>query len=325
MDRRTFVASLGAGVLSVPRWVQAQQPGSVARVGYLQLQAPSEQDEAFWQGLREHGWIEGKNITIEARWANGNRSRLAGLADEIVRQKVDVIYVTSTATARAALNATRTIPIVFTSVADPVRAGLVTNLARPTGNITGLSTINVDLSAKRLELIKEAVPGAKRVGVLMNPDEPAVGALKETERAAAALGLELRVLQVRRPDDLDEAFARMVKDGVTAALGLPDPMYNSRSTQMRMAALAAKSRLPTMVAYRGAAEAGVLMSYGPDLTDLYRRGATYVDKILKGAKPADLPVEQPTKVELVINLKAAKALGLTLPQSLLLRADEVIQ
>jgi putative ABC transport system substrate-binding protein len=244
----------------------------------------------------------------------------------LVRLKVDLLFVTSTAAAQAAKSATRSIPIVFTNILDPIRAGVVTSLARPEGNMTGLTTINVELSAKRLELLKEVVPKARRVAVFINPDHPqAPFLLKETQTAAGVLGLELRVAEVRRAEELEKGFAEITKPRAGALLVLPDPLHNIQQNQTRIADIAMRNRLPMMGPYRGNAEAGGLMSYGTNLPELFRRGATYVDKILKGAKPVDLPVEQPMRFELVINMNTAKALGLMFPQSILLRADHIIQ
>ncbi len=322
---RVFAACLGLFLLvSLP--ADAQQPAKVPRIGYLSLHAPSELDEAFRRGLREKGWIEGQNIAIEYRTAEWRADRVPGLAAELVRLRMDLIFTTSTPAAQAAKNATKTIPIIFTNVADPIRAGFVTNLARPDGNITGLTTINVELSAKRLELLKEAVPKTLRVAVFVNPASPwAPVLLQETEAAAATLGLRLRILEVRGAHDLEKAFAAMPRRDIGALLILPDPFHNVQETQTRVARLALERRLPLMAPYRGNAEAGGLMSYGTNLPELFRQGATYVDKILKGAKPTDLPVEQPMRFELVINMKTAKALGLTFPPSILVRADQVIE
>jgi putative ABC transport system substrate-binding protein len=318
--------TIAFGTLATPLAAGAQQPAKVPRIGYLSLHAPSELDEAFRRGLREKSWIEGQNIAIEYRTAEWRADRLPGLAAELVRLKVDLLFVTSTAAAQAAKSATRSIPIVFANILDPIRAGLVTSLARPEGNMTGLTTINVELSAKRLELLKEVVPKARRVAVFINPDHPqAPFLLKETQTAAGVLGLELRVAEVRRAEELEKGFAEITKPRAGGLLVLPDPLHNIQQNQTRIADIAMRNRLPMMGPYRGNAEAGGLMSYGTNLPELFRRGATYVDKILKGAKPVDLPVEQAMRFELVINMNTAKALGLMFPQSILLRADHIIQ
>lgn len=324
--RSHVVGIVALAIVLTPPALDAQQPAKMARIGYLSLHPRSELDEAFLQGLREQGWFEGQNIHVEWRFADWKAERLRDLAAELLRLKVDLIFTTSTLAVQAARNATRTVPIVFTNVGDPVRPGLVANLARPGGNITGFTTINVELSAKRLELLKESIPGIARVAVLVNPESPqAPFLLEETKAAASALGLRLKVLDARRPDDIEKAFAAINGREIGAVLVLPDPLHNVRATQARIASLAAKGGLPVMAPYRGNAEAGALMSYGTNLPDLFRRGAVYVDKVLKGAKPAELPVEQPTTFELVINLKTARAMGLTIPQSVLIRADHVIQ
>ncbi len=321
-----IILALAIDLLAAVPTPGGQQPAKVPRIGYLSLHEPSELDEAFRKGLRERGWIEGQNIAIEYRTAEWRADRLPGFAAELVRLKVDLLFVTSTASALAAKSATRNIPIVFTNIADPIRAGLVASLAHPEGNMTGLTTINVELSAKRLELLKEVVPKARRVAVFINPaTPPAPFLLKETETAAGVLGLELRVVEVRRAEELEKGFSEITKSRAGALLVLPDPLHNVQQNQTRIADLAMRNRLPMMAPYRGNAEAGGLMSYGTNLPELFRQGATYVDKILKGAKPADLPVEQPTRFELVINMKTAKALRLTFPQSILIRADHIIQ
>jgi putative ABC transport system substrate-binding protein len=276
------------------------------------------------QGLRELGWIEGQNVGLEYRYANNKLEQLPNLAAELVRLKVDVIVTGGEAGIRAARGATSTIPIVMANSGDPVGTGLITSLSRPGGNMTGLSLLTPDLGGKRLELLKETVPKVSRVAVLWNPTNAVkVLELKSTEVAAKALGVTVTSFEVRAPTDFGRAFAAIGREHPTALITLTDPL--TLGHQKQIAEFAAKSRLPMIAENREFAEAGGLMTYGPNLLDLWRRAATYVDKILKGAKPADLPVEQPTKFELVINLKTAKALGLTIPQSILLRADEVIQ
>ena len=283
--------------------------------------------EGFRQGLREHGRIEGQSIRIEHRFAEGSLERLQDFAAELVRLRVDVIVAVGTPAIRAAKQATRTIPIVMAAsgAEDPVEAGFITSLARPGGNITGLSLMIPELTGKRLELLKEAVPGADRIGVLANAASPVTARQwKETEVAARVLGVGLVAPEVRGPKDLDGAFQAMTRDGARALFVYTDPlMLDSHPGQI--VALALKHRLPAIYPWRAYAETGGLISYGPNTGDVHRRAATYVDKILKGAKPADLPVEQPTKFELIINLKTARALGLTIPPSVMIRADQVIQ
>jgi putative ABC transport system substrate-binding protein len=302
---------------------EAQQPGKVRRIGFLG-NAPTYFVDAFRQGLRDRGWVEGKTITIEYRDAGGKRDQYGQLAAELVRLKVDVIVATSTGPALAAQRATKTIPIVMT-VTDPVGSGLVTSLARPGGNITGTTSLSMDLSGKRLELLKEVVPNLSRVAVFWDPDSPGnKPQMQGIEVAAQALGLQLQSVEVRRPNmDLESAFDSAVKKQSGAVITMSGPsqaLYRARVVQ-----LAAKSRLPAIYPEEAFVDAGGLISYGPNRYDTYRRMAIYVDKILKGAKPADLPVEQPTKFELIINLKAAKQIGLTIPPNVLARADRVIR
>ena len=286
---------------------------------------PSHLD-AFRQRLRELGWVEGQNIVIDYRYAEGRVDRLPDLAAELVRLKVDLIVASAgTQAATAAKNATETIPIVMIYVRDPVGTGLIASLARPGGNVTGVSgSAGLELFAKQLELLKETVPKIRRVAILSNPDNAYHQlAIREVNVAARSLGVQLQLLEARGPNEFDGAFAAMAKERVGALLVLSDAIFGSHRT--RLADLAARSRLPAAFGVRDDVEAGGLMSYGPSFLDLFRRSAAYVDKILKGAKPADLPVEQPNKFELVINLKTAKTLGLTIPQSVLLRADQVIE
>jgi putative ABC transport system substrate-binding protein len=296
----------------------------VARIGSLRTggAAGARQREAFRQGLRDLGYVEGRNVVIEYRGDEGKLERLPAYMTELVALKVDVIVVAGTLQALAAKQATTTLPIVFTSVGDPVASGLVTSLGRPGGNATGLSTLAPELVGKCLEQLKQAVPGVSRVSVLRDERTGQI-LLKEAEVAARALGVQLQVVEARGPAEFDRAFSDMTRARAGALAVLPTPMFFSE--RRRLVDLAAKNRLPTVFPYREFVDAGGLMAYGPNLADLSRRAATYVDKILKGANPGDLPVEQPTKFELVINLKTAKALGLTIPPSLLQRADEVIQ
>jgi len=306
----------------------AQQAGKAHRIGWLtavDARAAAHLVEAFRQGLRELGYVEGKDIVIEYRWAEGRFERLPALAADLVRLKVDVILAAGPPAAPAAKDATESIPIVTTSAIEPVESGLVASLARPGGNITGLtSTAGPEIVGKQLQLLKEAVPKVSRVAVLWNPTNPAhLLALGEAKVAARSLGVQLQLLETRGPDEFERAPAAATRERAGALLILRDPMFFVHRT--RFADFAAKSRLPTMSGLREFVEAGGLMGYGPSLPDLFRRAPTFVDKILKGAKPADLPVEQPTKFELVINLKTAKALGLTIPRSILIRADKLIE
>jgi putative ABC transport system substrate-binding protein len=327
--RREFIGTLAGGLLTAPFAAEAQQAAKIARIGYLagNLAASPHLREAFLQGLRDLGYVEGRNVVIEYRDAEGKYERFPALATELVALKVDVIVVTSTPSAVVVKQATRTIPIVFTWAADPVGSGLVTSLARPGGNITGLSFLAPDLIGKRLELLKRALPGVSRVAALWHPgdyvERMEKDMLTEADRAARALRLRLQVVEARGPEDFDRAFSDMARARADAVTVQGTNIFFIE--RRRLVDLAAKKRLPAMYQTREFVEAGGLMSYGPNVADLHRRAATYVDKILKGAKPADLPVEQPTKFELVINLKTAKALGLTIPPSVLQRADEVIQ
>jgi putative ABC transport system substrate-binding protein len=328
MERRTFMAVVSGGLLAAPLAATAQQTGKVYRIGYLSggSSTLTHLIDAFRQGLRELGWVEGQNIVIDYRFAEGRYDRLPDLAAELVRLKVDVIVASPSPPAAAAKNATGTIPIVMIGAgADPVGQGLITSLARPGGNVTGLSySVGQEIFGKQLALLKEAVPNVRRVAVLWNPAVPGLApAIKDVKVAARSLGVQIQVLEARGPDDFDSAFAAMAKERPGALLVLVDSMFSFHGT--RLARLAAKNRLPAAYTNRLPVEVGGLMSYGPSFSDLWRRAAGYVDKILKGAKPADLPVEQPTKFELVINLKTAKALGLTIPPALLARADEIIQ
>jgi putative ABC transport system substrate-binding protein len=330
IDRRAFLGTLAGGLLAAPLGAEAQQAAKVARIGYLANFPPAaypQQHEAFLQGLRDLGYVKDRNLVIEYRFAEGKVERLPALAAELVALKVDVIVVGSTPHALAAKQATRTLPIVFISAADPVTSGLVTSLARPGGNVTGLSNVAPELVGKGLELLKQAVPGVSRVAALWEPggsgERTDKDMLKAAEVAARALGVRLQAVEARGPADIDRAFSKMTGAHAGALTVLRSAMFFGE--RRRLVDLAAKNRLPAVYFFREFVDAGGLMAYGPNQADLNRRAATYVDKILKGAKPADLPVEQPTKFELVINLKTAKALGLTIPQSLLGRADEVIQ
>jgi len=328
IPRRVFIAVIAGGLLAAPLVAEAQPAGKVPRIGFLQLNpgANPHLRDAFLQGLRDLGYVEGRNVVIEYRSAEGKLERLPALAAELVALKVDVIVTGGgTPTALGAKQATRTLPIVFSSATDPVTDGLVTSLARPGGNVTGLSNLAPELVGKYLEQLKQAVPGVGLVAVLWQPG--AVGGstdmLKPAEVAAQALGVRLQFVEARGPADFDRAFSDMTRARAGALAVLGSGIFSSE--RRRLVDLAAKHRLPTVYASRDFVDAGGLMSYGPNLADLFRRAAAYVDKILKGTKPADLPVEQPTKFELVINLKTAKALGLTIPPALLQRADQVIE
>jgi putative ABC transport system substrate-binding protein len=316
-------------VALAPLAAQGQPPEKVHRVGYLSPGAPSDPGrqrrfEAFRQGLRELGYVEGQNIAIESRWAEGRYERYFALAADLVRLKVDVIVAVGGRATQDAQQATRTIPIVMSVVIDPLGSGLVASLARPGGNVTGLTIMASDLVGKQFEVLKEVVPKVSRVALLWNPANPgSAPQLREAEAAARALGVRLQALEARTPQEIDSAFAAMTRERAGALVVLGDAIFLNQRKQL--AELAAKKHLPAVYTLREHADAGGLMSYGANPLDLERRAATFVDKILKGAKPADLPVEQPTKFELVINLKTAKALGLTIPQSLLVRADQVIQ
>jgi putative ABC transport system substrate-binding protein len=282
--------------------------------------------EAFRQGLRDLGYVEGQNLLIEYRGAEGSLERLRDLAAELVQRKVDVLVTPGGAVViRAAQHATRTIPIVMVGAGDPVAEGFVVSLAHPGGNITGLSLLSEGLPAKRLEILKEAVPQSMRVAVLANPASPTHASAMSNLTVARALGLHLHVVDLHRPDEVDTAFAVMTRAGADALLVVAEPLLINPLLSGRIADLAVQSRLPAMYSWKFFVEAGGLMSYGPNNLDISRHAATYVDKILKGAKPADLPVEQPVKFELIINLKTAKAMGLTIPPTLLFRADEVLQ
>jgi putative ABC transport system substrate-binding protein len=328
MDRRTFLAGTGAVLLAVPLAAEAQQAAKVPRVGILAgSPAANPLREAFLQGLRDLGYVEGRTVVIEYRFDEGKFERLPALVAELVALEVDVILAGSTPAALAAKQATRTLPIVFAATPDPVSSGLVTSLARPGGNVTGLSLLAPELVGKRLEQLTQAVPGVTRVAALWQPggqvERTAKDMLKGAEVAARALGVRLQIVEARGPADLDRAFSDMTRAHAGALTVLGGTMFSNE--RRRLVDLAARNRLPAVYTLREYVDAGGLMFYGPNTANSYRRAATYVDKILKGAKPGDLPVEQPTKFELVINLKTAKALGLPIPPSVLGRADEVIQ
>jgi len=315
---------LAVGLILAPLAAEGQQTGKVWRIGVLSVSPqPTPRGDAFRQGMRDLGWVEGQNWVSETRWADGKPERLPALATELVRLSVDLIVTVGTPAARAAKQATQTIPIVMAASGDAVGVGLVATLARPGGNVTGLSFLGRELGAKHLELLKETVPAMSRVAVLW---DTTIGgaALKQTiESSASALGLRLQPLEARSADDYRAAFSAMSRARAEGLVVLP--MGTAFTHRALIAELTAKHRLPAVYGDASYVEVGGLMSYGPNVLDLHRRAATYVDKILRGAKPADLPVEQPTKFEFVLNLRTTKTLGLTIPQSVLVRADEVIQ
>ena len=326
-SRRKLLVALGAGALVAPFGSFAQQAGRIGRIGFLSP-FPTGNDpqfEAFKQQLRDLGHVEGKTITINYLSAEGKYDRLSALAAELVRGNVDVIMTAGgTPAVNAARNATKTIPVVFSPVADPVGQGIVTSLARPGGNVTGISVQHPESAVKSLALLKEVVPTAKRIAILSNPTNSSLpGVLGDMHTAAKTLRLEITVANAGTAGEFETVFAEIVRDRPAGLMILADALFISESR--RLTTLAARHRLPTMGGHNAIPESGGLMSYGPNRLDLARRAAVLVDKILKGAKPADLPVEQPTKFELVINMKTAKALGLTVPPTLLARADEVIE
>jgi len=330
IGRRAFLAVLGLGALATPRAAVAQQ-ASTARIGWLAPESRPDALNPFRQALKDLGWVEGGNLAIEQRYAHGIAERYPELAAELVRLKVDILVTDGSPATKAAQRATTTTPIVFVS-GDPIAQGFVASLSRPGGNLTGVAIITGDLNPKRIELLKQAVPGLARLAIL--EDQSAMGlaptgarlagSWQAIEAASRQLGIQPTPARgVRKPDDLDGTFALAVKERAGGILVLPSAFFSSQT--QRIVSLAARSRLPAIYEHQSFVEAGGLMSYGPSHRDTFRRIAEYVDKILKGGKPADLPVEQPTKIELVINLKTAKALGLALPQSLLGRADRVIE
>ena len=328
--RPTWLAAiLILALTAAPLTAEAQQAAKVARIGYMSgnLADWPHTHEAFRQGLRDLGYVEGRNLVIEYRDAQGKLDRLPALAAELVALKVDVIVAPNTVAALAAQQVSRTLPIVFAVATDPIASGLITSLARPGGNVTGLSILAPELVGKCLELLKQAVPGISRVAVLWTPgvlgERTDKEMLTEAEVAARTLGMQVQFFEARGPEDFDWAFSERTGARAGALTVLPSNIFVSE--RRRLVDLAAKNRLPAVDPWREFVDAGGLMAYGPNLGDLYRRAATYVDKILKGMKPADLPVEQPTKFELVINLKTAKSLGLTIPQTLRQRADQVIE
>jgi len=325
-SKSVFRISLCVMLFALCSSAQAQQPKKIPRIGFVSggsANDPGVGLNAFQQGLRDLGYVEGKNIVIEYRFAEDKPDRLPSLVAELVGLKVDLIFAPSTNAALAAKEATRTIPIVFASVADPLANELVASLARPGANLTGPSQMSAELSGKRLELIKEVVPRLSRVAVLRDHSPQSEVALKETQLAAQALGVQLKIFDVRSPNDFESVFLSMPKERPGALVVISSPMLlNNRG---RITVLATKQRLPAVYTLKEYVDAGGLMSYGVSLPALFRRAATYVDKILKGANPAELPVEQPTKFEFIINLNAAKQIGLTIPPNVLARADKVIK
>jgi putative ABC transport system substrate-binding protein len=327
MKRRAFILLTGSAALCSFS-AHAQQTAKVSRIGYLGVTSPSDRPallDTFRQGLRELGWIEGQNIAIDYRFAEGQLDRLPDLAAELVRLKIDVIVSLGTQGVTAARNATQTIPIVMIGVRDPVGIGLIASLARPGGNITGVSgSAGLAIVTKQLELLKETVPTIRRVTILSNPANAYHQlAISELNVAARSVGVQLQLLEARGPNEFDGAFAAMAKERVEGLLVLSDVIFNDH--RARLVDLAAMNRLPTAYGIRESVEAGGLISYGPSFLDFYRRSTAYVDKILRGDKPANLPVEQPTKFELVVNLRTAQTLGIEIPPMLLSRADEVIE
>jgi putative tryptophan/tyrosine transport system substrate-binding protein len=323
MERRAFLAG-AAALLVAPLAADAQQAGKVYRIVGLWTNPSPQIEDVLWQGLRELGWVEGQNFIFERRYSEGRNERHAAHAAELLRLQPDLIIANGTPATLAAKEATTTIPVVFTLVADPVGAGLVRSLARPGGNITGIAASGPEILGKLVELLKEAIPSLSRVGVLINsPFSYHVAARPVVDAAAQNLGLRLTYVEVRTPEDIDGAFAEISRQKLGTVLILPQPLAFAQ--RARLAQLALAHRVVTIVSWREAAEAGALMAYAAPIVGFMRRAPYYIDRILKGAKPADLPVEQPTKFELTINLKTAKALGLTIPPSLLQRADQVIE
>ena len=325
MNRRAFLEVAAAGSLvAVPAVARAQQAGKMYRIGFLNPRSGlNEWDEAFRQTLRELGYVEGRTITIEYRWGAGNAERLAEMAAELVRLKVDIIVAAATVAVQAAKRATSTIPIVVAAVSDPVGMGIVASLAHPGGNVTGLTLMSPDLAGKRLQLLREILPKATRVAILTGGGGSTRLFLEQIRPAAQQTGVQLVIPEVSGGEELPGAFTTMQRERAQALIVEVGPLTSDHRS--RIVELAAQYRLPAMYEVRGFVDAGGLMSYGPSIVEMYRRAAFFVDRILKGAKPAELPIEQPTKFELVINLKTAKALGLSVPQSLLARADQVIQ
>ena len=328
LDRRTFISGLTLGLLAAPLAAGAQPAGKVVRIGLLDFGASNPSSEARWKAfrerLRELGYVEGQNVVFEPRWGNGQAARLPSLAAELINIKVDIVVTATSDAALAVKQATSSIPIVTATTTDPVELGLAESLARPGGNVTGVISLSSELFGKRLELLKQVLPRASRIAILIDPDLRASAlVVRYTESAGSSLGVVVQSVAARHPRDFDAAFVTMKRARTDAVILGGNTQF--LADRRHIAELAVSHRLPMMTPAKEYAQAGALLSYGTDFLDLFRRAAMYVDKIIKGAKPADLPVEQPTKFELVINLKTAKALGLTIPQSLLQRADEVIQ
>jgi putative tryptophan/tyrosine transport system substrate-binding protein len=333
-NRRKLIVALGAGALSAPFGSFAQQQSKVSRIGILSPGAPFDAGRnpsalavlfgALRESLRELGYVEGQNIAVESRWAEGNYERLPGLAAELVGLKVDVIVTYGTPASQAAKRATGSVPIVMAAIIDPVASGIITNLARPGGNLTGQSMMSPDLVGKQLEMLKEVIPKLSRVALLSNPANPGnAPQVQHGQDAARALGVRIQPLKASTPSEIDSAFAAMTNEQAGAFIVVVDAMLLDH--RIRIADLAARRRLPAIYGLSDHAEAGGLMAYGPNRLVMFHHAATYVDKILKGAKPGDLPVEQPTKFELTVNMKTAKALGITIPNSILVRAGKVIE
>jgi putative tryptophan/tyrosine transport system substrate-binding protein len=328
MNRRRFISAVAAGFVAMPVASRAQESARVWRIGFLEAGAPAANQhflDAFKRGLSERGYVEGRNVVIVERWGDGYVDRFPALLGELVQEKVDIVVVASTAGAVAAKSVIKTRPVVFVGVRDPVGVGIVESLGRPGGNLTGFSQAEEEgLVGKRLELFKEAVPPVERLGLIWNPTAPGVELrLKEARKAAAKFVVSLRTFEVRDAKELDGAFATMTKERLSRLMVLADPL--TVRNRKHIVELAAKSRIPAIYPFLEFTRVGGLMAYGPSIPELFRRAAGYVEKILKGAKPADLPVEQPTKFDLVINLKTEKTLDLTIPRTVLARADEVIQ
>jgi putative ABC transport system substrate-binding protein len=323
IKRRAFITLLGGAAAAWPLAARAQRPAKVPRIGYLSAGSPPA-NQAFWQGMRELGYVESRNIVVEYGWAEGKPDRLPELTADLIRLKVEAIFAFGTQAALAAKNVATTTPVIFHTHADPVEAGFAASLARPGGILTGLTLMAPQLAGKRLALLKEAVPAASSVAVLVNTVNPGMqSTLRHLEAAARFLEVKLQMLEARTPDEVESTLGSMVSGRASALYATLDPLFLERQT--RIVEFAAKERLPALYDVKPFVEAGGLMSYGPNFADSFRRVASFLDKILKGGKPADLPVEQPTEFDLVVNLKTAKALALELPPTLLARADEVIE
>jgi putative ABC transport system substrate-binding protein len=327
IDRRTFLAGTGAVLFAAPLAAEAQQAGTVHRIGFLGNSTAAFEANLvgpFSEGLRELGYVEGQNIVIEYRWADGKYERFPALIAELLAQRVEVIVTAGTPASLAVKKASTSVPLVMVAVGDPVATGLVASLARPGGNITGLTSTSEELDGKRLELLRQVIPKLSHVAVLWNPENPTLlTSLKEMQAAAQVLGIKVQVLAVKTPGDLEETFKAIVRERPGALLVMADRLF--LHNRRRIMEFATKQRLPVVPGHPELVEAGGLMSFGPSYPGMHRRAAYFVDRILKGAKPADLPVERPTKFELVINLKTAKVLGLRIPPSLLGRADQIIE